>query len=73
MVLQKEPCSKLVVIKAKELLLGGENGPNVELGCVQQDYNGQGGEEMSITKVEHLDVELQRRKVEDDSDMELDN
>ncbi len=61
------------MVEAEELLLGGENGLGVELGCVQQDYNGQGGEEMLVTKVEHLDAELQRRRVEDDSNMELED
>jgi hypothetical protein len=39
-VLQKELHSKQVVVEVEELLLGGEDGLGIELGYVQQDYNG---------------------------------
>jgi hypothetical protein len=60
-VIQKEPCNKRVVAKVEELLLGGdvgggEDGLGVELGYVQQDYNGQGGEELFSVQVECLDA-----------------
>jgi hypothetical protein len=50
-----------MVAKAKDFLLGGdagggEDGLGVEVGYVQQDYNGQGGEEVFIVKVELFDV-----------------
>jgi len=50
-----------VVAKVEELLLGGdvgggEDGLGVELGYVQQDYNGQGGEELFSVQVECLDA-----------------
>jgi hypothetical protein len=52
---------------------GKEDGLGVELGYehnIGQEYNGEGGEEVLVIEVEHLDVELCWGQTYNDSNME---
>jgi len=80
-VLQKEPHAKLMVLEAKELLLGvnidGEGaGLVVDVGLnnnIAQLYSGEGGEEVLVIKVEHVDAKLVMCQVDYDSKVEGDD
>jgi hypothetical protein len=37
---------------------------------IGQEYNGEGGEEMFVVRVKHLDVELHCGQIDNDSNME---
>ncbi len=81
MVLQKEPCAKRMVAKAEKLLLGvdidGEEGGLVaDVGptnIITQLYNGEGGEEVLIAKVECVDAELLMCQVDYNYEVEGDD
>ncbi len=77
-VLQKEPCSKCVVVEADELLLGvdiakqgGDEGKDMVYRTnMGQINNGEGGEEILATDVQRFDAKSQRVCEDDDSKVE---
>ncbi len=78
MVLQKKPCSKRVVVEADELLLGmdiaeqgGDEGKDMVYKTnMGQINNGEGGEKILATDVQHFDAELQKVCENNDSKVE---